>query len=436
MTKTLEEKLKSIPPPTADPSIFRRVKRIIINTFQSFIEDDCYSKASALTFYSLLAIVPMLAVLFGIGKGFGFEHLLEKEIAQRFIEQKEITNKLIEFAHSYLESVRGGLIVGVGIILLLWSSIGLLNNIENALNSIWKTRIGRSYMRKATDYLATIIIGPVFFITLISLNVFITTQVKSLQSNIWVEAIDPVLHSILEFFPYFLSWLLFTFIYVFIPNTKVYWKSAITAGIIAGSTFQVWQWLYIKFQIGVASYGAIYGSFAALPLFLIWLQISWLILLAGAELAVAIENELYIPGARIQPISIKTAALLITYKCIEAFSHGDPAPTDRKLAHDLGMSLRHAQLIIETLLQEKILSAVMSSEMGTSGYQPARSVQNITMKDVWNAIENSNEISAAIPDSPIVHKIQTYLITVNELLTDTQYEQPIYKLDPLHNKES
>ena len=125
---------------------YQRLLRVLSDTFRGFIEDECYLKASALTFYSLLSIVPVLAVLFGIAKGFGFEKNLEFEINQHFIEQKELIEKLIQFAYSWLDTVRGGLIAGVGAVTLLWSVFGLLNNIETALNSIWKTRKERSYL--------------------------------------------------------------------------------------------------------------------------------------------------------------------------------------------------------------------------------------------------------------------------------------------------
>ena len=313
-------------------SIWSRALRVLIDAGRGFVEDDCYSKASALTFYSLLSIVPVLAVLFGIAKGFGFEQALEVEISQHFAEQRELTDKLIQFAYSWLQTVKGGLIAGVGAVALLWSVLSLLNNIEAALNAIWKTRIARPYSRKISDYLATMVICPIFFVTSSSITVFLNTQIaQSAQSNVLVEAVSPFLLLILKLFPFFLSWILFTFVYYFMPNTKVYLRSALIAGILAGTAFQIWQWLYIRFQIGASSYGAIYGSFAALPLFLVWLQISWLILLAGAEVAFELENDLFIPSRHLTPLPGKAAALLITFRSVEAFAKGFPPP-DRPLS--------------------------------------------------------------------------------------------------------
>lgn len=412
-----------------EPSIFKRIIRVFLDAARGFVNDDCYSKASALTFYSLLSIVPLLAVLFGIAKGFGFERPLEFEIREKFFEQKEIAEKLIQFAYSWLENVKGGLIAGVGTAVLLWSVLGLLNNIETALNAIWKTRNARSYMRKVTDFLAVLVICPIFFVTVSSLNVFITTHIaQTAQSNVLVEAVSPYILFILKFFPYFLSWLLFTFVYLFMPNTKVYISAAVLAGIMSGTFFQLWQWAYIRFQIGVASYGAIYGSFAALPLFLIWLQISWIIFLAGAEIAVEIENDLFVPLRTSRPLSIKAAALFMTYRCVEAFAHSRPPMTDHQLAQELGMSLNHVQIILEALQKERILVEVYSGSDKTVGYQPARAIQTITMKSVCDAIDMSNDIPASYNDSQEMIRVQNYLKQTNLLLEEPSHNPPLYQI--------
>ncbi|MDP1881052.1 MAG: YhjD/YihY/BrkB family envelope integrity protein [Parachlamydiaceae bacterium] len=408
-------------------TFWKRVWRVLKDSARGFIEDDCYAKASALTFYTLLSIVPVLAVLFGIAKGFGFEGALEKEINETFYEQKELVAKLIQFAYSWLQSVKGGVIAGVGSIALLWSVFGLLNNIETALNSIWKTRFSRPYTRKISDYLATMIICPIFLVTVSSINVYLNTQiVDTAQNYMIVQAVSPFLLSILKLFPYFLSIILFSFVYLFMPNTQVYIRSALIAGIIGGSAFQLWQWIYIRFQIGVSSYGAIYGSFAALPLFLIWLQISWLILLAGAEIAFEIENDLFVPYRRLVPISSKAAILLIAFRCIESFAKGEKPQTERDLSHELGISLYHLQTLLSILQKEGILSAITYQD-SVSGYQPARAIDSITYVDVLNALDKSDELLASIKDSQPFKKINQFLNEFDDAVKKTEGNQPIYK---------
>jgi len=409
-------------------SLMKRSWRVAKDTAFGFINDDCYSKASALTFYSLLSIIPVLAVLFGIAKGFGFEQALETEINVRFAEQREIIAKLIQLAYSWLLNAEGGVIAGIGTVVLLWSVFGLLSNIETALNAIWKTRYSRPYARKISDYLATMIVSPIFLVTLSSINVFIHTQFKRNQDNVFIEAVSPIILFSLKFFPYFLSWALFTFIYMFMPYTKVYARSAIIAGVIAGTMFQAWQWGYIKFQVGVSSYGAVYGSFAALPLFLIWLQISWLILLAGAELAFETENDLFIPAREVSPISMKATALLITFRCVDAFAKGDPPITDRLLAHELGMSLNHLHSVIEILENERILS-IAAYHNKTIGYQPARAIDAITFQSVCRAIEHGSSLVGAVKDSPQLDRITDYLAKSNKVLSDSEHNLLIQQLN-------
>lgn len=438
MTKAYNE--FSSEPRSASPiasSIWKRMLRVLYDAGRGFIEDDCYAKGSALTFYSLLSIVPVLAVLFGIAKGFGFEKALELEINQRFAEQRELVDKFIEFAYSWLRNTQGGVIAGIGTIALFWSVLGLLSNIETALNAIWKIPLSRPYSRKISDYLATMVICPIFFVTSSSITVFLSTEItETARGNILLEAVSPVLLFILQLFPYFLSWVLFTFVYLFMPNTQVYLRSALIAGIIGGTIFQLWQWIYIRFQIGASSYGAIYGSFAALPLFLIWLQVSWLILLAGAELAFEIENDLFRPFRHLVPLSSKAAALLITFRCIETFVQGNPPQTDRTLAHELGISLNHLHTLLEALQRERILSAV-SYRNKTIGYQPARAIESITFSKVCNAIDKSHDILASVEDSAPLKKIQAYMTYTDKILEESANNQPIYValLQPTKNPE-
>lgn len=430
MTKTLDELVSTPSQHEKDPDTrglfwLKRIWRVASDSVRCFIDDDCYTQASALTYYSLLSIVPVLAVLFGIAKGFGFQKALEAEVSQKFSEQPDVANKLIEFAYSWLNNVQGGVIAGVGTILLFWTVIGLLNNVETALNTIWKTKISRSYLHKITDYLAAIVIAPLFLVTSSSINVFLNTQLTGPHESIIYEAVNPLLFLTLKLFPYLLTWTLFTLVYLFMPNTKVYLRSALLAALLAGTSFQIWQWIYIKFQLGVASYGAIYGSFAALPLFLIWLQISWLILLAGAEVAVQLENDFFIPDRKRFPLSVKALALLITYNCVEAFVQGKKAPTDRKMAQELGISLNHVHVIVEALRRAGILSAVSFSDK-TNGYQPARTVTSITMKSVTDAVEKNNEILAAVKDTDECKRIQLYLQEVDRLISQEHIDSLLY----------
>lgn len=428
MTKTFNELFPHRDDkPIMNPTIWKRILRVLYDSARGFLEDDCYSKASALTFYSLLSIVPILAVLFGIAKGFGLEHTLEFEISERFGEHRELIDKLIEFAYMWLQTVKGGIIAGIGVFVLFWSGLGLLSSIETTLNAIWKMPISRSISRRVSDYLATMVICPFFLIISSSMTVMLSHLAQEAsESHGFVEVIHPLLLFLLKIFPFILSAILFTFVYFFLPNTKVYMRSAVIAGIIAGTAFQLLQLIYIKFQFGASSYGAIYGSFAALPLFLIWIQMSWLILLAGAELAFEIENDLFIPYRRTTNLSSKAAALLVTYRCIEAFVEGSPPQTDRSLAHELGISLNHLHTLLGALQKERIIS-IVSDKGRAIAYQPARGVESITFAMVCNAIDKNNELLASVRDSIPFHRIQDYLKESQSMIESASFNQPIFK---------
>lgn len=406
----------------------RRIFRFFYHIIRNFNNDDCYEKASALSFYSLLSIVPVLAVLFGIAKGFGFGEALEQEISTGFIQQPEVSQRLIEFANSWLQSVKGNVIAGVGTIVLLWTVISLLNNVEKTLNSIWKVNSGRTFERKIRDYITIFFIAPIFLVASSSLNIYLTTQItQHAHLNIFVETFSPLLLFILKLFPYFLIWVLFTFTYYFIPNTKVNLRDAIIAGVIAGTVFQFVQWVYIQFQIGVSSYGAIYGSFAALPLFLIWLQVSWLIVLAGAELTVEIGNDIIITDFEQEPLSLKTAALLIVYICVEAFDKGNPALTAHELTKRLGISLIQLNRILEPLIKNRIISETSYNDTNYS-YQPARAIKDITIQMVCDAIDNNSKILACVQDVKELGKIEDFLAEMHKAANSSAGNKSIYSL--------
>lgn len=375
-------------------ALIAKFGRICVAATRGFNDDECPLKASALTFSSLLSIVPVLAVAFGIAKGFGFEKHLENEITQKFFEQREVADKLIAFAYSALSNAQGGLIAGIGIIALFWTVLKLLGNIESSFNSIWKVHRSRSIARKFSDYLAMMIFCPLFFAASSSLSIFIVTQVTSYSraTGIW-DTVSPIISLSFQVFPLLFSWALFTAIYLIMPNTKVPFSFACAAGIVAGTAFQIVQWAYINFQLGISSYGAIYGSFAALPLFLLWLYISWVIALAGAEIAYHAENDISRVrpegSDKMRPVDERLVGLSLTGCCIQSFKQGTPPPTLHKLAQQMGLSVIATRRVANRLKEAGILSEVKSPDNNDECYQPGRDIRNINIKAVCDALDSS-----------------------------------------------
>jgi len=370
--------------------------RIILLTLRGFVDDRCFSRASSLTFNTLLSIVPVVAILFGVAKGFGFETKLKRELFDKFSgeAQQEVLWKVFDFAESMLQATKGGIIAGIGLVILFWSVINVLSHIEASLNDIWEIKESRTWARKFSDFLAIMILSPLFIMLSSSATVFITTKITLLTEQIkLLGMISPLIFMGLKLIPYVLIWILFTIIYILMPNTKVNLKAGLLAGIIAGTIFQIVQWGYISFQVGTARYNAIYGSFAALPLFLMWVQVSWWVVLFGAELSFAHQNVNtyeYEPDSRkVSPAFKKVLTLQIAHLLIKNFASGERALTDVEIGARLKIPIRLVHNILYDLVQSRVISETTTRQDRQFAYQPARDIGTLTIKYVIDAIDQN-----------------------------------------------
>jgi membrane protein len=398
--------------------------RMILLSLRGFGEDKCQLWASALTFYTLLSIVPLMAMAFGIAKGFGFEQMLENQIINNLRGQEEVAGQIMQFARSFLENAKGGVIAGIGVVALFWIVVRVLGNIENAFNDIWGIKKGRPLGRKFSDYLSIMLICPFLLIMSSSVTVLITSQVRLITEKIvLLGALSPVILAILKILPYGVIWILFTFIYIFIPNTKVNFRSAFIGGIIAGTIYQVVQWAYITFQIGVSKYGAIYGSFAALPLFLIWLQVSWLIVLFGAEISFAEQNvdtyEFEPDCLQASPSFKKLLSLYVASVCVKNFVGGEGPLTGVQISDKLDIPIRLTRQILFELTDARILSEFKAADGRSSDYQPARDVSNLTIEDVLEALDQRGTEDIPVNESDefkkLAHCLSDFRTTLHKL---------------------
>ena len=373
-------------------SFLIRQLRMILLAFRGYDEDRCLLRASSLTFYTLLSIVPVAAMFFGVAKGFGFERRLQEELFNRFPGQEAVLNQVISFSNSLLEQTQGGLIAGIGMLVLFWAVLKVLGHIEMALNDIWGIKESRSWGRKFSDYLSIMLISPILVLMSGSVTVFITTRVAQITQKVeLMGVISQLIFLLLKFTPYVLIWALFTFLYIIMPNTKVNFKAGLLGGVVAGTLYQIAQWGYISFQIGAAKYNAIYGSFAALPLFLMWLQISWWIVLFGAELSFANQNVdtyEYEPDClRVSPGFKKLLALQIAHLLIKKFENGDRPLTDSQISAQLEMPIRLVHNILFDLVESGLVSEIKTQADKEFAYQPARDINNLTIQYVLEALD-------------------------------------------------
>jgi membrane protein len=382
-------------PHPADAGVLRThgitLMRMAVRTLRGCRENQIALRASALTLFSLLALVPVAAMALGIAQGFGFEQRLQAVLMDRFAGQEEVLTYVITFARSLLENTRGGVVAGIGVAALFWAVVKVMGHIESALNHIWKVP-SRTWERRLGDYLAIMLIGPLLLITASSATVFLQTQVTAMADRLHLlRMVGPVIALAFKLGPYVLMWILFSLVYGVMPNTRVRLGSALLAGILAGSLFQLVQGTYIDLQLLVSKYNAIYGSFAALPLFLIWLQLSWVIVLVGAEIGHTHQHRRRLSPAGFGPAlshrDRQLIALRLTRAVADDFCQGRPAPDEGELAARLAIPEGALPPLLSVLVGSGILTQVVGTDGEPAGYQPARAPQGITLADLLEALD-------------------------------------------------
>ena len=367
--------------------------RVLMLSLRGFNEDKVQVKASALTYYTMMSIVPVLALVFAIAKGFGLEQFVERMIISNFEGQEQIMHTLINFAHNML-SAKGGIMVLVGIVMLLWSVIKILTNIEHALNDIWQVEKQRTMIRKFTDYLAIVLVVPGLLLASSGLNIYITTQVQQMvQTSSLLTMASPFIMFLLKLLPLLLIWIVFSFVLIAIPNTKVSFPAGIVAGILAGTLFLVVQWGYVYLQIGVSRYNAIYGSFAAIPLLLVWLQISWLILLFGSEVSFAYQNiDMYEYEHETENMSHhnrQVLSILLLNHIVKRFKQGEPAQKSKELSEELHIPQRLLRNLLTNMVDCGLLCEVIAIDAQGVAYQPAIDPNKLTLDYVEEQLDNN-----------------------------------------------
>ncbi len=386
-----------------------RFLQFLALAFAGFRQDKLNLRASALTYFTMLSIVPLLALGFGIAKGFGLEAVLERELANSLSAQKEALEYILNFVRSMLATAKGGLIAGVGLVMLLWSVMKLMGNIETAFNKVWDVKSTRSWLRKSTDYLTIIIIGTVLMILSGSISIFISTELQTIAEGSEISAFSPLVLHFGRILPYLISWFLFTTMYIVMPNTSVKFKPALIAGFIVTIVFHLFQYAYVSSQTYATRINAIYGSFAALPLFLIWLQTTWFLLLLGVEISFAIQN-LRLKGEafehkRLSLYYEKQLALWLIKIVIDRFEEGKKAYTLIELSAITESPTYSIEAILKKLQKAELIS-ITTSDNDETRFQPAQSSNNIDIHKVIKKYEILGEDLGEKIKNPMFKKLR------------------------------
>lgn len=347
----------------------------------SFLNSELQSRAAALTYKTLLAIVPALALIFAIARGFGFQNILQNQLLESFPSLHGTLKLIFGFADSYLSHASEGVFVGVGIIFLLWTLITLLSNIELSFNTVWGIKRGRRFWRKLTDYTAILLILPIIIICAFGLQMFLS---ESVQSAITFEFLSPVYPILLDFAIFVLSWLFFAGMYMLVPNTKVRFKHAFVAGVVSGTAFQILRWVFVSGMVSVTKYNAIYGSFSFLPLLLLWIYFIWIVALSGAVLCYSSQNIIrfnYFNDIKEISVNYRRKVSIAIMVVIAKQFHQQRTPlTLSDLSEKYDMPVRLVTEIVNDLIDSGLVSRVfISDDEAEYGLQPAVDVQSLTL---------------------------------------------------------
>ena len=406
-------------------SILIKQLRIIVLAARGFSNDKVQIRASALTFYSLLSVIPLLAIGLGIAKGFGLDQNLEQVIIRQFQSQQELLDSILSMARNAIDATNGGYIAGVGIIVLFWSVMSLLNHIESSFNHIWQIRSSRAWYRKFTDYLTIMLIVPVLIILSSSVTVFIKTELNDFLAQSMIPGfLKGVVSFLFKFFPYFLAWFVLAAMFIVMPNTKVKFGSAFIAGVVSGTILQLLQWFYIDLQFGISKLSTIYGTLAAIPLLILWMQTSWLIVLLGAELSFANQNvsryEFESEALNISTFQKRAITLLIMNRIVRSFARGEPAPNSEKISADLKIPIRLVRDVVQDLDAVGLISVVQKTSDKERLYQPGMDINILTVSYILSHLDRKGVEHETVMKSKDYDKVKEML---------TRFDKMIHKSD-------
>lgn len=429
--------------------LYDAIKTIIL-TVRYVQELDIAASARSLTYRTLLSIVPLLAIIFAIARGFGIENIMESSIFSFMLgnrpseelvvsvpgsttdstiaiirgtgmekvpseagaavtttpdesiditdgeevsaegRTREFLDLLFRIIDNSLEEAKGGgVFAGIGILLFLYTILILFNDIERNLNKIWQVSKGRGIGRKVTDYTAMVLLLPIFFILVNALSILSYPQNDTLKI---IYILYPFIPRLLDIVPFVVMILLFTSLYKFLPHTKVKFMNALIAGIIAGAAFQFFQMLYLSGQMWITRYNAIYGTFAAIPLMLLWIQMSWFIVLIGAEISYAAQNvRKFSFEKETRNISRRYRdffTLMIASEIVQRFADEKPPLTADQISVRCMVPGRLTNDILDQLVELNIISVTPSAkDERVPAFQPAMDINLITVNRVISELD-------------------------------------------------
>ena len=368
--------------------LLARPVKLLLYMLQGLSTHATMVRSAALTYYTLVSIVPVVALVFAFVKGFGLADGLVQNLYSVFPQIPEVVDYLVEFSQKALARTQGGLVALFSLVALFWSVWSVFSSIEDAFNNIWEVKSTRSWSRKISDYITIIVFAPILWVGASAASVYLQ-NLLGWSDSLWLQALSKLISMAI-------AWFMFSLMYVVLPNTKVNLSAAIKSGVIAGTVFMLFQWGYVFIQTWMTSYNAIYGSFAALPLFLLWMLVSWSILLLGGELSFTFQNEKRFDEER--------ESLLVSYDCrrklmvgvmvivARTFRDGKGAMAVDDIRTELGLPKRILSSVISSLVEAGMLHEIhIGGKEFELSYAPARDITTLTVYDVLSAVDAHGE---------------------------------------------
>lgn len=381
-----------------------RIYKLIFYMVRGMLNHGTLIRSAAMTYYTITSLVPIVAVAFALVKGFGLADTLVGSLYGLFPQYPEVIDYVVSFAENALARTQGGLMASVALLMLFWSVIQLFSAIESAFNNIWEVKTTRSIARQWSDYLAVTLIVPILWIVAYATG----SHLEDVLRDTWYFNLLSRLLSML------FMWLMFTLLYLIIPNAKVKFTSALTAGVVAGTIFLLFQWGYVFLQKSMTSYNAIYGSFAALPLFLLWVQISWQILLIGGELSFAFQNITRFgeehEWQRISYDQRRKVMLATMLIIVRHFQSRGGALSAAEIRRELNLPTRIINDVLFQLTKAgQLIDARKNEDEREASYAPAYDIAQMSIYGVLSAVENHG-------DNPLEFDTESDLKRVEEIL--------------------
>lgn len=387
-----------------------KMVRVALLTWREFWNDRVTLRASAMTFYTLLSIVPILLLAVAFSSRFGLDQRLIESLYATFPEQSQILDPVFAVIRHFVHRATTPWVALSGFAVALWSVTKVLMHMDRSFTDIWGVEELRPLWRRAVDYLIFLVACPSILLVASSINIFLHREVVWLQQqeSIFYYVATPLL----LLFPYLLIVLLFTFLYLFVPNTRVRFSSALVGGGVAGAIYQVVQWGYIRFQSRVSHFDIVYGSLAAIPLLIVWLELSWLILLVGAEISYAFQNiERYEFAHESSHLSHRLYRTLSLYLLTRAVREGGAGLVVTELAHGSGLPLILCERIVEEWVEKGIAGWESRAE---ERYSLLPEVEGWRVKQAIDRLEASGENGLPLPTSPQFEQLSRLILEIGD----------------------